>query len=454
MPNLTPSQTAAYNALRSFINNHDPAHWAYTLKGYAGTGKSFTMARLIQDLVHDGVRVAVTAPTHQAVRVLGAMLPDATAGQTIQSLLSLKVKRQNGRERLVKASQKNHLEQFDLVIVDECSMVNAELFGYLEAAATAAPCKIILTGDPAQIPPVNANGDSPAFLLPGPMLTEVMRQAMDNPILAYCTALRQTLERGDWQAPLPDSCYQPDLRQGLHVMPGEAFTQFLHEAFVASDYDEQPNRFRVIAWTNAAVHHYNRTIQQLRYPHIGNEPFADGERVYLAEPLRPAHLIGSEGSTAEDLLENTETPARLTAPPSRAVHPLYPALPAWQITVETEQNTYELWTLDPSGQKDYDGLLKTLANQIKLLQPLKDAGKVPQSEPPSWWQWYQLRDAFATVRPAYAMTAHKSQGNTFENVFVDALDILKNPNRKEALQILYVACSRATHNLIINHGRT
>jgi len=48
------------------------------------------------------------------------------------------------------------------------------------------------------------------------------------------------------------------------------------------------------------------------------------------------------------------------------------------------------------------------------------------------------------------MTVHKSQGSTFENVFVDAEDILANPNREEALRCLYVAVSRASHNVIVN----
>jgi exodeoxyribonuclease-5 len=48
------------------------------------------------------------------------------------------------------------------------------------------------------------------------------------------------------------------------------------------------------------------------------------------------------------------------------------------------------------------------------------------------------------------MTAHKSQGSTFENVFVDVQNIWRNPNKEEAMQCLYVACSRASHHLILN----
>ena len=53
----------------------------------------------------------------------------------------------------------------------------------------------------------------------------------------------------------------------------------------------------------------------------------------------------------------------------------------------------------------------------------------------------------------------KLQGSTYDTVFVDLNDMIydKNgniyPNADDLLRRLYVACSRASHNLILGYGR-
>ena len=57
------------------------------------------------------------------------------------------------------------------------------------------------------------------------------------------------------------------------------------------------------------------------------------------------------------------------------------------------------------------------------------------------------------------ITSHKSQGSTYNTVFVDLNDMIydKNgniySNADDLLRRLYVACSRASHNLILGYGR-
>src|SRR5690625_7453218 len=63
------------------------------LRGYAGTGKTFLMRRLVDELDLRGIKVAACAPTHKAARVLGDPLAgnDARA-RTIHSFLRLRLK--------------------------------------------------------------------------------------------------------------------------------------------------------------------------------------------------------------------------------------------------------------------------------------------------------------------------------------------------------------------------
>ncbi len=73
----------------------------------------------------------------------------------------------------------------DLIIVDEVSMVNEELARDLLSFKK----KILVLGDPFQLPPIDGAG----FFIAGKpdvMLTEVVRQALDNPIIAMATRVR------------------------------------------------------------------------------------------------------------------------------------------------------------------------------------------------------------------------------------------------------------------------
>lgn len=73
-----------------------------------------------------------------------------------------------------------------LVVLDEASMINEHIGRDLESFGVP----ILIIGDPAQLPPVQGSG---YFTKRDPdiLLTEIHRQAADNPIIQYATAIRQ-----------------------------------------------------------------------------------------------------------------------------------------------------------------------------------------------------------------------------------------------------------------------
>ena len=66
-----------------------------------------------------------------------------------------------------------------------------------------------------------------------------------------------------------------------------------------------------------------------------------------------------------------------------------------------------------------------------------------------WRHFWDLKDAFHSLRHAYAITAHRAQGSTYEHAYVDWRDILLNRNRQEAYRCLYVACTRPKKVLVL-----
>jgi superfamily I DNA/RNA helicase len=67
-----------------------------------------------------------------------------------------------------------------------------------------------------------------------------------------------------------------------------------------------------------------------------------------------------------------------------------------------------------------------------------------------FWKFYyeEIIDKFADITYGYSMTVHKSQGSTYERVFVDMEDIIKrNPKERESFQCLYTAITRASKEI-------
>lgn len=133
------------------------------LCGGPGTGKTWTLARMLalcSALTAGQLRVALAAPTGRAAMRLGEAIREAAAAmpedigrqalpeaETLHRLLGYQP--QTGRFR---RNADNPLPA-DLVIVDEASMVDDLLLDALLAAVPAG-CRLVLCGDPGQLPPV------------------------------------------------------------------------------------------------------------------------------------------------------------------------------------------------------------------------------------------------------------------------------------------------------------
>ncbi len=165
----------------------------FRLFGYAGTGKT-TLARHIAEGVDgDVLFAAFTGKAAQVLRSKGAR-----KASTIHSLIY----RPRGEETVEdeETGKKNVLPMFslnrqsavskaDLIIIDECSMVDEELGRDLMSFGTP----ILVLGDPGQLPPVSGGG----FFTdhePDILLEEVHRQARDNPIIDIAQRVREGAE--------------------------------------------------------------------------------------------------------------------------------------------------------------------------------------------------------------------------------------------------------------------
>src|SRR5437899_8583553 len=182
MTTFTPHQDSALKTVADWLKakpgkNGTPP--IFRLFGYAGTGKT-TLARHIANGVDGEVKFA--AFTGKAALVMRNKGCDNAS--TIHSLIYRA--RESGVEQpSFELWDDAPASKAKLIVIDECSMVDAELGRDL----MSFDCPLLVLGDPAQLPPIQGGG----FFTdaePDAMLTEVHRQAQDDPIVRLSMAIR------------------------------------------------------------------------------------------------------------------------------------------------------------------------------------------------------------------------------------------------------------------------
>jgi exodeoxyribonuclease-5 len=179
MPVFTPHQDAALTAAANWLKGARGRASIFRLFGYAGTGKT-TLVKHIAEGV-DG-KVLFAAFTGKAACVMRSK--GCHSASTIHSLIYRA--RESGEETpSFELWNDAPASKAKLIIIDECSMVDAELARDLMSFGVP----LLVLGDPAQLPPISGGG----FFTdaePDAMLTEVHRQAQDDPIVRLSMEIR------------------------------------------------------------------------------------------------------------------------------------------------------------------------------------------------------------------------------------------------------------------------
>jgi exodeoxyribonuclease-5 len=233
MPSFTPHQDAALKAVADWLKakpgtNGTPQ--VFRLFGYAGTGKT-TLARHIADGVDGEIKYA--AFTGKAASVMRSKGCDRAS--TIHSLIY----RAQEREEEIPSFElwdEAPASKAALIIIDECSMVDAELGRDLMSFGVP----LLVLGDPAQLPPIQGGGFFTEHE-PDAMLTEVHRQAQDDPIVRLSM----------------------DVRAGREIDPGEyGETQVIRRA--ALDPQRVLEADQILVGRNATRRAYNTRFRERR----------------------------------------------------------------------------------------------------------------------------------------------------------------------------------------------
>lgn len=444
---LTTHQQSAYDLLVGFIKDKDTG--LATLEGYAGVGKTVVVGELVRALSLK-MKMAIAAPTNKAVAVLREKINNHDVhAASIHSLLGLKMKElENGTQECIPDGTPS-LKEYSVVVVDECSMISEEMFRHI--IMMRGTCKVIFVGDPAQLPPVGDQYESPVFrdVKLKIRLSEIVRQAADNPIIGLSMQIRSAIEeqRRSGYVELSQSLPADGPSKAGFVTGGSSAVFEIALQVLQGGGD-----CRVVAYTNKQVRQYNMRLHQALYGYTDCE-FSPGEAVIAHEEFKATLLDDELKSFGEDARIITSEELEVVSVEKAEgtlygfeyfhlllrrdnedmVRAAFPAIPA-----QVERAIQERWS-EWRKVKQAAEMERDFHKQAELMERAKEL---------SGGTW-AIRRAFAPLRHAYAITAHKSQGSTFHTVIVDWGDLSGMRRDFEFNRALYVACTRASEHLAI-----
>lgn len=391
----------------------------FLLKGYAGTGKTTTIVQWLNEL--EDKKVVFTAPTNKATNVLKEMAQELEVPVdtcTIHSLLALKMRWKDGQQILAQDERDEpRYADYDIVVVDECSMLSQELMNYLRAAQGYAPkTKLIFMGDPCQLPPIGEDESESFAVEPSIELTEVVRQN-PGPIVDCATYIRGLILHCKPGYPSKIWDYTDQDSPQLTYAPAAKHENEILDS-VANPGDED---IRILAWTNKLVDEWNHKVRCVVHQTDSPPEWSKGEHVVTLGPVM--------NPQESEIIFSTDTLLRLHKEPE-----------------EAEREGIPCWKLVARGRSFFvvQAQAKTLWHQKR--EELLAAAKADKKQ---WRNFYRFMETFALVRPAHAMTVHRSQGSTFDRVYLCLNNITANPRKREMLQCLYVALTRARKQVIL-----
>ena len=455
---LTFSQIDVLKSFRSWLKE-DSNIYPFVLSGYAGSGKTFLSTKFLELAEGKGMCWTSVAPTHKAVGVLHLALINEGLKptwhpSTIHRLLRLKLKRKGDLEICEETEQtKSSLEHLGLVLIDEASMIDRGLLEIILQCAKTHGTRLVFVGDPAQLPPIGEE-ESSVFSMKCSMkrdLKEVVRH--QGPVLELAGCIRE----GKIPSTQPSAFPEINAKGAVvECLRGTEWLESAKNALKLAALEENPDGARILCYTNRSLEQLVPHARRAIHGEMADQlPVLPGEVLISREAVMvQASRANFQDSKDNDMLlgSNRELVVLDVKPEifdlksfgilnnSNIEAPVIDTLIAKVKAGELELSLRLVPPVESLSRKKLESTLLDIKNKAKSLERSEAKG--------FWKKFFLLRDSFASLGPASVLTVHRSQGSTFDQVYISQ-DVFWPKNDLLRKQLIYVAVSRARHRVCI-----
>ena len=455
-------QSAIINAVSFLKTNTDPTQY-YVIEGKAGTGKTTIAKEILKEFEDEQIYVA--AVSHKAKGVIKNSFGEDTRGKkffSIAGLLGMKGINDNDTQT-TKFQVGLKVPLLDnppaLLVIDEASMITEDVLKKIIDinSSLSRPFQMLFLGDIGQIQPIrdeqsefyrahkdllNKKSDIFNSKHKSKLITRV-RQGEANPILPYADYFWENSQKEN-----------PELNPTQHIVRNNQITDKGSLLFSNSEAEVLSSVIKAVknavekGLTNhvkIVTYHVNEKTelnQKIHEALFGNDSdYSKGDMLILNSPYDLPDVNATMENSSEIQIKSIQD----TDVDEFGVHTLY---------LETNGTAYTR-----TGNEQKDCVIQVVSrNDIGLynqkLQELASLAKRQTNralKKQAWSDFWEYKGRYADVDFGYAITAHKSQGSTYDIVVVDEKDIMGTTatSNQEKSELIYTALTRPRKTAIV-----
>lgn len=455
-------QSAIVNAVSFLKTNTDPTQY-YVIEGKAGTGKTTIAKEVLKEFEDEQIYVA--AVSHKAKGVIKSSFGGDTRGKkffSIAGLLGMKGINDNDTQT-TKFQVGLKVPLLDnppaLLVIDEASMITEDVLKkiiYINSSLSR-PFQMLFLGDIGQIQPIrdeqsefyrthkdllNKKSDIFNSKHKSKLITRV-RQGEANPILPYADYFWENSQKEN-----------PELNPTQHIVRNNQITDKGSLLFSNSESEVLNSVIKAVknavekGLTNhvkIVTYHVNEKTelnQKIHEALFGKDSdYSKGDMLILNSPYDLPDVNATMENSSEIQIKSIQDEDT----DEFGVHTLY---------LETNGTAYTR-----TGNEQKDCVIQVVSrNDIGLynqkLQELASYAKRQTNralKKQAWSDFWEYKGRYADVDFGYAITAHKSQGSTYDIVVVDEKDIMGTTatSNQEKSELIYTALTRPRKTAIV-----
>lgn len=455
-------QSAIVNAVSFLKTNTDPTQY-YVIEGKAGTGKTTIAKEILKEFEDEQIYVA--AVSHKAKGVIKSSFGDDTRGKkffSIAGLLGMKGINDNDTQT-TKFQVGLKVPLLDnppaLLVIDEASMITEDVLKKIIDinSSLSRPFQMLFLGDIGQIQPIrdeqsefyrthkyllNKKSDIFNSKHRSKLITRV-RQGEANPILPYADYFWENSQKEN-----------PELNPTQHIVRNNQITDKGSLLFSNSEGEVLNSVIKAVknavekGLTNhvkIVTYHVNEKTelnQKIHEALFGKDSdYSKGDMLILNSPYDLPDVNATMENSSEIQIKSIQDEDT----DEFGVHTLY---------LETNGTAYTR-----TGNEQKDCVIQVVSrNDIGLynqkLQKLASYAKRQTNralKKQAWSDFWEYKGRYADVDFGYAITAHKSQGSTYDIVVVDEKDIMGTTatSNQEKSELIYTALTRPRKTAIV-----